>query len=455
MIYSQRTKRNRNSRGIINNSYFANNFQCWWKCHCTVDVKRSYNSLRNSDINDMDFQNVNPLNVRLNLVSGNLLPMTADNSSFPIFWKIYSVLVWLLEIVQTCVLVPGCIFVPKEKALKDGLIGIVVTMEVISTIIRIHACRGLVQQLIQKLNDILSVEDEMMRSIVTTTIKSMEIPLKFYWSAGVTSIVLWSSSPFVVAFQKKFFFYVDYRMPVVYSKEPFTTGIFVFGSIIVLMSSAYIFTKKVGVESYVINVMLLITAQYKYTALKLSMIFQDGLLQSDDYSKFNIKKCYLNAEEKINYYVEGKIKALCRHHNAIIHIMVMLRKLMSLNISLIYVINVFRFCCIAIMMISMPSVTLWEGLSVIPYAVGGVVELYILCYCMQQLLDASAEITDNAFHEGWYQYGKSIKRTFMFMIMSNNLDIKLSTFGKYNLSLSSFMAILNQSYSIALLLLRT
>ncbi|XP_036144685.1 odorant receptor 67c [Monomorium pharaonis] len=133
----------------------------------------------------------------------------------------------------------------------------------------------------------------------------------------------------------------------------------------------------------------------------------------------------------------------------------MLRKLLSLNISLIYLISVFRFCCIAIMMISIPSVTLWEVFLHIMYAAGGVVQLYIICYCVQQLSDASVEITDSAFHEKWYQYGAYIKRTFLLMIMANNLEIKLSTFEKYSLSLSSFMAILNQSYSIALLLLRT
>jgi len=261
----------------------------------------------------MDFQNVNPLNIRLNLVSGNLLPMTADDSSFPIFWKIYSILVWLLEIVQTCVLISGCISVPKEKALKDGLIGLVVGMEVISTVIRIHTCKGLVQQIIRKLNEILRVEDEMMKSIVTETIKSMEIPLKFYWTAGVISIILWSSPSFLLAFQRNSFFYVDYRMPVVYSKEPFTTSIFILGSVIVTMSSAYIFTKKVGADSYVINLVLLITAQYKYIALKLSMIFQDRLLQNDR-SKFNVEKCYLNRD----YYAEKEIKVLCRHHNTVI-----------------------------------------------------------------------------------------------------------------------------------------
>ncbi|KYM99043.1 hypothetical protein ALC62_10235 [Cyphomyrmex costatus] len=348
----------------------------------------------------MDFQNVNSLNYRLNMVSGNLLPMTADNSSFPIFWKMYSTLIWLLEILQTCVLIPGCLFVPKKKALKDGVIGIVVGMEVICTIIRICKYRGLVQQLIQKFNDILRVEDKMMRNIVTETIKSMEIPLKFYWSAGVISIIIWSSEPFMLVFRKNSFFYVDYKMPVVYTKEPFTTSIFVVGNVIAMISSAYIFTKKVGADSYIINLLLLITAQYKYIALKLSTIFQDKLLQND-HRKFDTAKCHFNKDD----YAEKEIKILCQHHNTVIQLMLMLRKLLSPNISLIYLISIFRFCCISIMVIS------------------------------------SVNITDYAFHEKWYQYGKNIKHTFMFLIMANNLEIKLSTFEKYNLSLSSFMMV--------------
>jgi len=263
----------------------------------------------------MDFQKVNTLNVRLNMVSGNLLPMTADDSSFSIFWKIYSILILLLIIVHTCMVVSGCIFVPKEKVLKDGMIGdyVVIIVEIVSTVMRIHTCRGLVQQLIRKLNEILCVEDEMMKNIVTETIKSMEIPFKFYWSAGVMSVILWSSPSFLLAFQKNSFFYVDYNMPLVITKEPFTSSIFVLGNVIVMISDVFIFTKKVGMDSYIINMILLITAQYKYIALKLSMIFQDRLLQSD-HNRSNIEKCYLNRD----YYAEKEIKVLCRHHNTVI-----------------------------------------------------------------------------------------------------------------------------------------
>jgi len=51
-----------------------------------------------------------------------------------------------------------------------------------------------------------------------------------------------------------------------------------------------------------------------------------------------------------------------------------------------------------------------------------------------------------AFHEKWYQFGPSVKRTFMLMILSNNLECKLSTCDKFNLSLPSFMTVRESLY---------
>lgn len=261
----------------------------------------------------MDIQNVNSLNVRLNILSGNLLRMTANNSSFSTFWKVYSFLIWLIEIIQLCVLIPGCIHVPKEKALKDGLIGIVVTIEVVLLVVQIHVRKELMQQLIRKLNNILHMDDEIMRNVVINTIKPIEFPLKLFWTGGVISLIIWSSVPLMLIFQRDTFFYVDYRMPVVFSKEPFSTSIFVFGSFIVMTSSIYMFTKKVSVDSYMINLILLITAQYKYIALKLSMMFH-GEISQINHNSSNQKKLYF----KTNYDAEKQMKSLCRHHNTII-----------------------------------------------------------------------------------------------------------------------------------------
>ncbi|EFN76124.1 hypothetical protein EAI_08702 [Harpegnathos saltator] len=261
----------------------------------------------------MDFESANPFNVRVNKISGNLLPMTADGSSFPILWKIYSCLIWLLELTQMIILIPGCMLVPKEKALKDGLIGVAVTLEVAFVVARIHMRRGLVQRMIQKLNEILCLDDEMMRYIVTTNLRSMEIPLKIYWSAGIMSVVLWSGTSLLMIFKRNSFSYMDYRMPVAYGKEPISTGSFVIGSLIIMFSNMLIFTKKVAVDSYTIHLTLLITSQYRYIASKLSVIFR-GKASRNDSNDSTGNKNYSTSDLS----AKKEIKAVCRHHNAIV-----------------------------------------------------------------------------------------------------------------------------------------
>lgn len=144
----------------------------------------------------MNFQNVNPLNVRINAISGNLLPLTSNDSQFPITLKIYSAFVWLIEVIQAIVIIPGFILM-REKALENTTVTCVLTIEVFFMVSRIHAQRKLVNQLIQKLNDILHFADETMKSVVTSTLKPMENPLKFYWLSGWLGVFVWSLTPFL------------------------------------------------------------------------------------------------------------------------------------------------------------------------------------------------------------------------------------------------------------------
>ncbi|KAF3054471.1 Odorant receptor 416 [Nylanderia fulva] len=358
----------------------------------------------------MNFQNINSLNVRVNLISGNLLPLS-KNSHFSITWKIYSFFVWLVEVIQAIVLIPGMILVPLEKILKDGTVTCVVTLEVFFMIIRIQAHKKLMIQLIEKLNNILRAADETMKNIVTTTLKPMEDPLKFYFFAGWLAVLVWCCIPFLLVFEKVSFLYEDYRIPAVFSKQPFSIDVFLVGNVILLLSNVYIFVKKVGVDIYTIHLVLLITAQYRYIATKLATIFRDENSRNE-FDGFSQKYQFKDQSIKL------EMEALCRHHNSVIHLSSMLKKLLSVNFSMLYVNSVLRFCFIGVM------------------------------------LSTSQNVTDIAFHEKWYQFGPSVKRTFMLMILGNNLGCKLSMCDKFNLSLPSFMTILNQSYSIALLLLR-
>ncbi|XP_011057496.1 PREDICTED: uncharacterized protein LOC105147873 [Acromyrmex echinatior] len=260
----------------------------------------------------MDFQSVNPLNVRLNALSGNLLPLRSNDSRFPITWKIYSALIWLIEIIQTIALIPGLILVPRKKALKDGTVLCVVTIEMFFMAVRIYSRRQLLNQLIQKLNDILRFSDETMKNVVMTTLRPMENPLKFYWLSGWLGVFVWACLPFLFIFKKIFFFYEDYRMPAVFSKQPFSLDVFLLGSVLILIGNMYVFVKKVGMDVYMIHLVLLITAQYRYIAIKLAVIFRDGnsLSKLDESHQ---KYC-----SGINRWVKKEMIALCRHHSNIV-----------------------------------------------------------------------------------------------------------------------------------------
>lgn len=259
----------------------------------------------------MNFLSVNPLNVRLNILSGNLLPLKPDDIQFPIIWKVYSILVWLIEIILAVVLIPGMFLVSREKALKDGTVLCVVIIEVFFMVAQIHSRRQLVNQLIQKLNNILYFADETMKSIVTTTLQYIENPLKFYWISGSLSILVWASLPFLLLFKKVSFSYDNYRTPAVFSKQPFSFNVFLLGSIFLLISNVYCFVKKVGLDVYMIHLVLLITAQYRYIDTKLATIFRDG----KPLTEFEESR---QKYSEIDQWVKKEMIALCRHHNTVI-----------------------------------------------------------------------------------------------------------------------------------------
>ncbi|XP_018399343.1 PREDICTED: odorant receptor 67a-like [Cyphomyrmex costatus] len=392
----------------------------------------------------MNFQNVNFLNVRLNLLSGNLLPMFNRDSSFSFFWKIYSAFVWIVYFILVIAMIPGSIYVPKEKVLKDSLLTMVIFIEILFGFLRIYTRKNLAYQFIQKLNTILHIDDETMKNVVMTTLEPVKIPLNFYFSSGMVGIIGWTCMHFVLTFQKNLFYYEDYRLPAAFSKQPFSFRVFLVGDIFILISMICTFLKKISMEVYMMHLVMMVTAQYRYIALKIAMTFQE---KNEDVK-------YRSGHCPDYWKKEKEVKALCRHHNDVIELTLLLKQLLSLSFSLMYIMSVFRFCFIGIMFSTVASTTIGEAISIVMYTSGATVQLYILCSCVQQLVDASTEVTDKAFHENWYLLQPSTKHIFILMIMCNNLECRIATFKNFNFSLPSFMTILNQSYSIALLFLK-
>ncbi|XP_039311645.1 uncharacterized protein LOC105202733 isoform X4 [Solenopsis invicta] len=395
----------------------------------------------------MDFQNINLFNVRLNLLSGNLLPMI-DKSSFSLFWKVHMTFVWLLQLVYFTSLILAYFSASNENELSDGSDGLYVIEAggFIICYLRIFTQKTLLQQMIRKLNDALNIEDENMRRIVITNLKLIKNPFRYYFVISGCSSIFWCCSTLPLILERNTFYHADFVTPAVFSKEPFSVGVFLLGNMIILGSNIYFFLKIIGMDVYTAHLISLITAQYQYISSRLVLAFRNNKHPDNSNSR--------EGNSEVDSLTAKEIKNLCRQHVNVIYITLMLKKLISVNFFLIYLFNVFRFCFLILMAIKI-SENFFEGFSVILYTSGIAAQFYVLCACVQRLSEASSEITNKAFHEDWNQFNLSIKRTFLLMTMaSNNIEIKLSLLDRFNLSLPSFMSVLNQAYSIALLILK-
>ncbi|XP_025262298.1 uncharacterized protein LOC112637252 [Camponotus floridanus] len=394
----------------------------------------------------VNFQNVNFLNNGANIISGNLLPMTDDNS-FSIFCRIYRAFVWSIEVIHAISLIIGMTVVPKEKALKDGIISIVVIMEASFLLAGIYTRQKLTIQVVRKMNEILRNADMIMVDLVKTALKPIILPFIIYGVASVISVTIWTIHPIILIFEKRdTFYFEDYNLPAFFSPEPFSVYILILSTVIMTTGAVYLFLRKYSLDVYMMHLVLMLTAQYRYIAIKLTLLFQKP---QDDNKNFQ-KKCHPMTDQ----WAEKELRALCQHQNNVLFISIMLRKLLSVNFSLLYLNSVFRFCFLGILMTTIPSLTFMEGISILSFAAGSIMQFFLLCSSVQTLSDASTEVTDKAFNEGWYQLKSSIQRTFILLILANNLECKIAAIDKFNLSLPSFMAIMNQSYSIALLFLK-
>ncbi|XP_039301990.1 uncharacterized protein LOC113003126 [Solenopsis invicta] len=257
----------------------------------------------------MDFQNVNLLNVRINMLSGNLFPMTADNSRFSIGWKIYSAITWLMILTVVIAFFVGFNLVSKMKAISDGMIGTVFTIEVFFMAVRIHICRDLIVQFIRNMNDILRVQDETMRCAVMTSLELMHSRfLKFYWLSGITTVIIWIGMPLKAVFIKNSFFYEDYRLPFIISKQPFSMEIFLTGGLLLILCSVYVLLKKAAIDIYTLNFVMLMTAQYRYIAVKLEELFRE----KNSLNEYNFQM------GRTDSWAEAEMKAICKHHHTVV-----------------------------------------------------------------------------------------------------------------------------------------
>lgn len=150
-------------------------------------------------------------------------------------------------------------------------------IEVIVMTMYLHSRKHHLREIIKKLNDLLSVENEVLRNAVTTsTAKMIEKFLRFYTVCTASSSFIWTSVPIMQVFHKTEFYYTDYQLPAVISTQPFSAGVFAIGVVLQMFGSAYTILRKISLDIYVVHLIQMITVQYKCLRIEFEEVIQQG-----------------------------------------------------------------------------------------------------------------------------------------------------------------------------------
>ncbi|KAK1125364.1 hypothetical protein K0M31_005734 [Melipona bicolor] len=152
----------------------------------------------------------------------------------------------------------------------------------------------------------------MLQDITLSTVKPIVKSLTIYTIANTTAVIVWIALPLLEIFRKNEFYYSDYGVPTVISKEPFSTGIFISGVALQILGAAYTIIRKIGLDLYTIHFIILMTAQYKYLRIKIATIFK----QEPETLHNNIIKQNISFGNKRT--ISHEMRLLTRHYETVV-----------------------------------------------------------------------------------------------------------------------------------------
>ncbi|XP_076647565.1 uncharacterized protein LOC143356067 isoform X1 [Halictus rubicundus] len=382
-----------------------------------------------------NFESVNRWNVFMSMLSGNILPMTSEKTKMPVILKLYVAAIWTIELAYLSACVAGIFYVPKEKALRDSTVNFVVTIDILFLLPILYSNKDSLKKLIRTLNEIFAANDKTLRTTVTRLLAPLMRVQQIYIIGSAAALFAWTMLPLIAILHKNQFYCTDYQIPMILAKEPFSVAIFVAGTALQIVGGVITFIRKASLDVYTMHWILLMTAQYKYMELKFISI-----LEKDTASMAKGT-------------VSQELRLLTQHHKTVVKMAAVLKQIFSPNIAALYINNVFRFCFLSIMVITSADAVL--TCFIVLYACGALMQLYMMCFCIQRLLEASTTMMDSVFHKNWYEHDIALQRSVMLMILATKLKCQLSRFRSIDLTLPSFMSILNQAYSVCLLFLKS
>nr|AXM05190.1 odorant receptor [Campoletis chlorideae] len=382
------------------------------------------------------FERVNRLNVFVNFVAGHFLPLNDDDKKLGYFNSLWLMFAWAIKIVYLLTAALGTLHfadLTVDQAFKKSGAITVLSIEILVPLFYLNFRRQDLRNLIAKYNLILIDSDEL-RHVVRHTVKHYNKGLKFYLIVGLVAAFFFPAAPIFQILQSEHFTYADFTVPAYLPGEPFGRGVFAVGVVIQVFGGCAIHVGAIGIYLYVIHYIAILVGQYKYVRIQFAKALseKDGL--KDEISVITaLHKCI-------------------EHHSAVIKVGQTLIEILALYIGTTYITCIMEFCFLTYGVMTFENAVI-EKFTYVAYIFCRILLIFMLCSSIQELVDASTSVTDDAFHENWYTRSKAVQRTFYIIQLSNQMECRISAYRIVDLVVPTLALILSKSYSVCLLLL--
>ncbi|XP_043269120.1 uncharacterized protein [Venturia canescens] len=352
------------------------------------------------------FRSANRLNIFVNFFSANFFPLSEEKMNFTLFTGLWVIFVWGIKVTTISTVMSGSLYFAnltvRERIKKSGA-GVSVCIELIIPIIYLNLRRDDLRRLIKKYNSVL-VDSDHLRKFVFDTIEPYEKGLKFYIVSCVIAVSAWAATPILTISDNHQFAYSDFSAPAYFPWAPFSANIFLVAVISQVIGSTFITFGKISIDVYINHFIAVLSAEYKYVR----KLITDALSRED-------------AQEDESSVIRSLRKCI-EHHCAVIEYKFFVCSFGSANI---------------------------EKVSYFVYAIGCILQIFLLCSCVQELLDVSTSVTEDAFHENWHARSSEGKKTFCIMEISSQMGCRLSAYRIVDLVVPT-MAVVNENTLIIL-----
>ncbi|XP_043267716.1 odorant receptor 4-like [Venturia canescens] len=383
------------------------------------------------------FRSSNDLNIAVNLLSGNLFPLGDGRSKLCLLSILWIISMWIVKITYFFTGLLGSLYfaelTTEEMFKKSGAMG-VLSAEVIIPTAYLNLRRNELRNLIDQYN-LLLIDSDDLRRCVHNTLEPYKRGLKFYMIASFLAASAGSAAPILLILNTDKFTYADFTVPAYVPGEPFGKMVFAAGAIFQVFGSCSINFGKISVDLYVIHLIAVLAAQYKFVGEEISRALRD---ESDGKDELTV--------------IDALHQCVC-YHSSVIQIGRRLTKVLAFYIGATYLSCILKFCFLAFGVITFGSDNI-EKVAYLLYVSACIVQVFLLCSSIEDLLTESTSVTEGAFHENWYARSTAVKKIFCIMEVTNQMECRLSAYGIVDLVVPTLALILSKSYSVCLLLLK-